>query len=309
LSGQNQHIGTWVLNGIGGEKVVLELRSDQTMILEGLTYQYSIEDGNIVVADDYGIYYYPYTVSNNRLILIYPDGTEVIFERSGKKGSTESAAGTVSSSSGKVPSTDKLTGKWIYRSQEGTLILEFLSDNRLTFNGETTTYRMTEGAIEAQTDYGWQNYPYSLAGNKLNLTFPEGITLTFEKQETMQGSTGLSTNKGGRLWQLKGSLCYWSGSSSSYGEYSSYSRTERLSFDGKGNFMYGTEASFDSNTAMLYSDNPDVERGSYEINGNKVYLHFLSGGVIEVDIYMQQNNGMITELKYGEKLYATSLCE
>ena len=148
--------------------------------------------------------------------------------------------------------------------------------------------------------------------------FPDGTKIPFTKtsvasdqQNTnQQGSNQQGTSQqsagGGATWQLRGTLCSWSGSSNSS---SGYSRTRKLVFDGQGNYQFGSEASFSSGAGIAYGGNPNVETGTYTVGESTVTLRNSSGESYQFKINMRQDNGMITELMYGETLYAKGLCE
>jgi hypothetical protein len=162
-------------------------------------------------------------------------------------------------------------------------------------------------------DYGWIDYPYTLNQGLLTITFPDGTQIPFNKASSsamsQQGMNQQGTNQqggGGSTWQLRGALCSYSGSSNSY---SSYSRTQKIVFDGQGNFQVGSEAGFSSDAGIAYSGNPNVSIGTYSVGENTVTLYYQDGSVYEFKINIRQNNGMITELMYGGTLYATGLCE
>jgi hypothetical protein len=177
------------------------------------------------------------------------------------------------------------------------------------FNGETAQYQLKEGIIQAMGEYGWIDYPYRFDQGKLIITFPEGEQIEFSvASSAVAGTTGSDTQlQGGSLvWQLNGSLCFWAGSS---GSSSSYSRSEKLYFDGKGNFTFGNESSFSGDAGIAYSGNPNVQRGTYRVEQKYVTLQFQSGELIQAEIVMRQDNGRITELMHNRKLYATSLCD
>jgi len=77
------------------------------------------------------------------------------------------------------------------------------------------------------------------------------------------------TEESGATWQLRGTLCSWSGSSNSS---SGYSRTRKLVFDGQGNYQFGSEASFSSGAGIAYGGNPNVETGTYTVGESTVTL-------------------------------------
>jgi hypothetical protein len=204
-----------------------------------------------------------------------------------------------------------LIGTWQCTGNFGTAPLVFESQNHLVFNGDPASYRLVPGAIRVQEDYGPVDYAYTLSGNNLSVTFPDGVQMQCVKvaQGTHRAADGEESAGGavgkGSNWQLRGMLCSWSGSSS-YG--SGYSRTMRVVFDGQGRFRYGSESSFSSGSGQAYGTGGG-NNGTYRISGNKVYLTFSDGSSGVAQVHMQQNNGMITELMFNGTLYATGLCD
>ena len=303
--------GKWKFSGSGVE-MIMQI-NETNLLINGVTYPYKAENNNLLVQEGYSYTAYPYTLSGNQLTLEFPGGTKITFSR--EQGEP--------SASGKLPQSMQrpadaqpaaaqgrsLTGKWVFRSQAGELNLEFLSGSQLVFNGESTQYQLQTGIIQAKGDYGWIDYPYTFSDGKLIITFPDGTKLPFERKTAVQGQpapNSQSQGGGGMVSLLKGSLCYWAGSSSSY---SSYSRTEKIWFDGNGNFTYGREGSFSSEAGMAYSGDPNASQGTYRLDEKFVYLQFRTGETIKVEIALRANNGRITALRYDGKLYAAELCE
>jgi hypothetical protein len=311
LSAQGNLEGNWKYSSPEGE-MVMQFNSNN-MVIDGQSYPYKIEN-NILQVYDGNIYTgYPYSLKGNQLTLVFPDGMEVLFARDsdGNEGPIKLPQGSQKAHVGQTTGEQSasLSGKWIFQGQGGQVVLEFSSGNQLTFNGETTRYQLKEGIIQAMGDYGWIDYPYSFNNGNLIITFPDGTQVPFSRTSsipTNQQSMGDQAQDSDQAWRLQGSLCYWSGSS---GSYSSYSRSEKISFDGRGNFTYGNESSFSGDAGMAYGGNPNAEGGTYRIENNMVYLQFRSGETMEVQVSIRQDNGRITALKYNDKLYAVELCE
>jgi len=313
---QGSLLGKWKYSSPEGE-MIMEINNN-AMLINGQTYSYKNENNILQVFEGNTYTSYPYRLNGNQLTLIFPGGMEVMFTReAGSSGgplklpqSTQKAPGGQSNQS----QSSSLIGRWVFQSQEGQMVLEFLSGNQLKYNGEPNQYQLKPGVIQAMGDYGWIDYPYTLIQNTLTLTTPEGIQIPFTRsssaaspQQSMGGQpSGGQSSGAGPVWQLQGRLCYWSGSSSSY---SSYSRTEILSFDGNGNFSFGEEAGFSSDAGLAHSNNPGAWKGKYRVEKDYVYLRFQNGVENQVKIHMRQNDGRITELMYKNKLYAAALCE
>jgi hypothetical protein len=315
--GQDGLPGSWKYVSQAGE-MTLQINAG-TIVINGQSFQYKPQ-GNVLMINEGSVTTpYPYMLDGNKLTLEFPGGMEVVFIRSNSPGTSlqgqlPQSMSRPSDGMSKGQQIPTLSGKWFFQSQQGQLLLEFISANQLSFNGETTQYQLKEGIIQAMGDSGWIDYPYILNQETLTITFPDGTRFPFVRTLSAAGNQQGMNQQGmnqkqagaGLTWQLKGALCSWSGSSNSY---SSYSRTQKIIFDGQGNFQFGSEGSFSSNSGIAYSGNPNVETGTYSVEESSVTLRFRSGETYQVKINMRQNSGMITELMYNGTLYATELCK
>ena len=305
---QTKLTGNWKYVFAGGE-MTIQITANN-IIIDGISYPYKIENNNLLLLDENRYTSYPYVLSGNQLSLGFPDGSKITFTReTGTEASTDPLSRIMQKSAQARPAESSLIGRWLFQSTEGQIVLEFLSASQLTLNGATTQYQLKEGIIQAMGDYGWEDYPYTLNQDNLVITFPGGIKISFSRTSgSSQPQPGMSNQQagGGASWQLRGTLCSWSGSS---GGVSSYSSSDRINFDGQGNFTFGRESSFSSDAGIAYGNNPNLQRGTYRVEDRSVILIFQSGETYRVNINMRQDNGMITELMYNDKLYATGLCD
>jgi hypothetical protein len=314
--GQGGLLGSWKYVSPGGE-MTMQI-SASTIVINGQSFPYKAQGNVLMINEGTTTTAYPYMLDGNQLTLEFPGGMDIVFTRSTAvippQGQLPQSMSKPSAGTGQGLPASTLSGRWLYQSPQGQLVLEFLSANQLTFNGETTQYQLKEGIIQAMGDYGWIDYPYTLNQGTLTVTFPDGSSLPFIKTSTtaanQQGMNQQGINQQttgvGSTWQLKGALCSWSGSSNSS---SSYSSTQKIVFDGQGNFQYGNESSFSSGAGMAYGGNPNVKTGKYSVGEKTVILYYQDGDKYEFKINMRQNNGMITELMYSGTLFATGLCE
>ncbi len=317
---QQSIVGTWQYESIYGITQIV-FNKDNTVIIDGKTSKYAVEGSNIIIEDAYGSYTYPYQFRNGKLVLTFPGGSQVEFQKTGQNTSTSSSGaytGTPGSGTGaserpsdhQAGNMNSLIGRWEYNSTEGRVVLSFISENTLVYDGEQVYYYLENDAFNVNGDYGIVSYPFTLSGNNLTITFPEGYQLTFKRAQKTAGSQGTGKpgiSKGGNVGQLYGKLCFYSGSSTSY---SSYSRMEYIYFDGNGRFQFWKETSYSSDAGLAYGQDQDPNYiGSYSVNGDVVTMTFDSGHTNILKVYMRQNNGRITELMYKDKLYATGLCE
>jgi len=317
--GQKELLGPWKYVSPNGE-MMMQI-NESTISINNQSFPYKAQGNILMITDGATPTPYPYMLDGNKLTVEFPGGMEILFTRVAPVSSGSTTQGQLpqsmskpSGGTGQGQQASSFSGRWLFQNQQGQLVLEFLSASQLTFNGETTQYQLREGIIQAQGEYGWVDYPYTLNEGILTVTFPDGTQIPFTKtssantsqQGTGQPAINQQAAGGGSAWQLKGSLCSWSGSSNSS---SSYSSTKKIVFDGQGNFQFGSESSFSSNAGIAYSGNPNVETGTYIVAESTVTLRFRSGEAYVAKINMRQNNGTITELMHSGTLYAKGLCE
>lgn len=311
IFGQGGLLGSWKYVSPDGE-MTMQINAN-TIIINSQSFPYKAQGNVLMINEGTTTTPYPYMLDGNHLTLEFPGGMEVVFTRDAAgaplQGQLPQSMSKPSGGKGQEQQASTLSGKWLFQSQQGQLVLEFLSASQLSFNGETTQYQLKEGIIQAMGDYGWIDYPYTLNQGTLTITFPDGTRLPFtmtSSTTTNQPGMNQQTARVGSTWQLKGALCSWSGSSNSS---SGYSRTQKIVFDGQGNYQFGSESSFSSDAGIAYGGNPNVEAGTYSVGETTVTLYAQSGESYQLQVNMRQNNGMITELMYDGTLYATGLCE
>ena len=319
VSAQGGLLGSWKYVSPNGE-MTMQINAS-TISINNQSFPYKAQGNVLMISDGATPTPYPYMLDGDKLTLEFPGGTQISFTRitpaspvTAGQGQLPQSMTRPSAGTGQGQQASPLSGRWLFQNQQGQLVLEFLSASQLSFNGETTQYQLKEGIIQAQGDYGWIDYPYTLNQEILTITFPDGSKYPFTKtvspavsqQGMAQSAPNQQTSGGGSAWQLKGSLCSWSGSSNSS---SSYSRTQKIVFDGQGNFQFGSESSFSSNAGIAYGGNPNVETGTYSVSENTVTLRFRSGETLVVKINMRQDNGTISELMQNGTLFAKGLCD
>ena len=308
--------GLWKYTSPEGE-MTMQI-NENTILINDQSFPYQVRDNTIYINEGYQITPYPYKISGNKLSMVFPGGMNIEFTRSE---SVSSPAQQLPQSMAR-PATDNdmaakksvPSGSWVFSNEQGRLTLEFLSDSELSFNGETTSYKISDGIIQAMGDFSWIDYPYTMNQNILSITFPDGSVIPFtrSKQQSADNANAAppaanqQTTDAGDVWQLQGAVCSWSGSS---GSYSSYSRTQKIVFDGRGNFQLGSESSFSSDAGIAYGGNQNVKRGTYKVRDTLVVLYFQDGTVNVFQVKIRQNSGMITEMMFNGTLYAKGLCE
>jgi hypothetical protein len=202
--------------------------------------------------------------------------------------------------------TNLLYGSW--QSTNGTITS--FTDKAMIIGNFSYRYTINQNNIKLFDGNGnSMSYKFQVDGNTLYLVEQGAGTYMLTKvnaqQPTKRGNAqqGNVNASAGRLY---GTFCSYS--SSGYSGSSSYSTTQRVSFDGRGHYSYGSESSY-SGGGDGYSGGSGGYSGTYTINGNQsVVLTATDGSKYQVQIFFVQDSGEITELKYDGTVYAKSLC-
>ena len=202
-------------------------------------------------------------------------------------------------------SSTSVLGSWVYQvknANETATQLVFEQD-RVLIDGQPFDYTISADTIRI----GQDSYYYTLQGDDLVLTHTDGTSFQFRRTQS-SGSPGVATGGAGSTgneWMLQGNFCTWGGSS---GGGSSYSSTTWAQFDGQGRFTYGSESSFSGDSGLAYGGS-GTKTGTYRIVGDQIQLSFSDGSTDVAYVYNRGSDGRITELYYGNDLYAPELCE
>jgi hypothetical protein len=217
-----------------------------------------------------------------------------------------------------VADSTNIEGQWQCLSgyqgnTAGSGMVSFDKNGQCIIGGQPFTYKLLEGnTLQISTGSATDSYTYKLGKDKLQLSYRDGSTFDCTRQAASSTPDGLLNQSGkgqpqagNNEWQLQGTFCHYSGSSS-YN--SSYSSTSRITFDGRGHWSMGSESSFSSDAGSAYSGGGVDNSGVYRINGRQVIYATNSGEQGVATVNMQQNDGRITEIYVGEDLYSPSLC-
>ena len=218
----------------------------------------------------------------------------------------------------KAAPRDGLTGTW--RSSDGSTVLKILSGTRLLYNGAPFACKIEKSVLYVMDGGEMVPYPYRVAGDRLELLFPEGYRVVFVRADGAgagvspganrpQGDSGRRDgNARGRAENglLQGRYCSYS-SSGGYGS-GSYSSSNWAVFDGRGNFEYGSGGYYSGGGDVYGSEGADG-RGTYEVRGDTIILRYPDGSSERAYVHYRGAGGRITEVKYGSTLYAKQLCD
>jgi hypothetical protein len=196
----------------------------------------------------------------------------------------------------------------------GAAAVSFDSNGQTVMGGQPFSYTLQGNSLQISNGAASDSYTYQLNDNKLTLSYRDGSVFDCNRQASAAGPGGLlqmggsqkqSAQAAGNEWQLNGTFCHYSGSSSLD---SSYSTTSRIYFDGQGRWSMGSESSFSSNAGSGYSGGGVDNSGSYRINGGQVLYTTSAGEQGVARVNMQQRDGRITEIYVGDDLYSPGLC-
>jgi hypothetical protein len=204
-----------------------------------------------------------------------------------------------------------LLGKWRCQTAEGAAHLSFVSQNQLTFNGESSPYELSGNVIRVPGDWGIEEYRYRLEGDQLNIHWPDGSTTRCQRQQSSQPALGAPSAAEGFESHLQGMLCSYSASPDG-----GYSTQHLLFFNGQGRFWYGVETSWDIPETTGISTNWESGEniGDYQVTGISrgaaVYLRFADGQVGTARVYHVYQGTEIREifLEGPDRHYGKGLC-
>lgn len=192
-----------------------------------------------------------------------------------------------------------LLGAWQCHGEEGTITLDFQSENQLRYDGAENSYRVQDDALLIQGLFGDEKYRYVLQGKKLTLTFPDGGVLRCQRPDAlleMPMKQGAHASDGA----LSGRLCQRDESIDEDGN--RYVRLSSLAFDGEGHAVYVREGTTDEAAGAGV-------RGIYEVHGNQVLVRLADGHMVVAEVDRRERDGRITQLKVNGKRWAANQCE
>ncbi len=210
-----------------------------------------------------------------------------------------------------IAQKNKLMGTW--QSSNGTVIS--FTKTQVGINGVNYNYQLLNNIIRTVDEYGEvYDYSFQIKNDLLYLVVPDDGTYILKRysgqhintQVTQNVNNIQNTGGGAGVSKVYGTFCSYS--SSGYSGSSSYSTTNRVSFDGRGNFVYGSESSYSGN-GDAYSGGSGGEKGTYRIQNGQLILIFSDGSQYAVEIYNRNGAGEITGLRYDGTIYAKSLCD
>ncbi|NOZ46906.1 MAG: hypothetical protein GXO79_09000 [Chlorobi bacterium] len=173
----NKLIGSWLYTSQQGN-ISLIFKSENILIYDGSQAYYSLQQGVIIVQDEYGNAYYPYTLENNKLNITFPEGYMLTFIKN-------------NASNVKRPSTEKtnnnenynylLSGKLCHWSGSSNYSSSYSNSLWAYFDGKGNFSYGSESSFSSGTgiaygdDNSGENHgTYDVKGNIIILHFSDG---------------------------------------------------------------------------------------------------------------------------------------
>ncbi len=196
-----------------------------------------------------------------------------------------------------------LLGNWQCQTPQGAATLAFSGNGQLVYNGDTTQYVVQGNVITALVDGFPQQYRYQVTGDALAIANPDGTRTNCRRGGAAGGMAQGGAPAGAANGALQGTMCGWSGNAN-------YSRTTRVTFDGRGRFGTGSESSFNNRHGSGYGSGGG-DGGSYMVTsvqvGAPIRVRWANGEDDQATVH-HVINGRITEIRYGKQVLGHAMC-
>ena len=267
---QQKIYGIWQ-NSQFGYQMTLMLNPDGNGEFDGEPIKFVTQSTKLSITVASTTTDYVYTLQGNSLTLSGGDlDGQVTFTRSGSP-SPVAAAPADPVSPAYSNTTSKLIGLW---SGNGEMI-EFRSDGKCVYLGNTLSYQISQGHIILSTGQGNATFGYNVNASQLTLT-ANGQQVVYNK---VNGATSsLISNNGGTTkeipMELVGQWCYMNMNTNSQ-----TSRCVVLNADGT--YTYSSESSRSVNTDTFSGGTASqgADRGTWYVQGDRIYYNSQNSGL------------------------------
>lgn len=266
--------GIWQ-NSDFGYQMTLMLNADGSGEFDGETIRYTLQGNrlNMLMAGE--SISYIYSVNGNTLNLSDGDlDAPIVFRKNGGSEPTTNSATTQATprppADPPAPTaSSSLLGIWSGNGES----IEFKNNGQCVYLGNTFGYQTTASEITLTARDGSVAFGYSIQGNQLIITGPNG-KVTYTK-----GANNTATPSGGKgvAMELVGKWCWVNVTSTNTGG-SSSSRCITLNADGT--YIYETERSMSVNTDAYYggTNSQGSDSGTWYVQGDRIYYNSQSTG-------------------------------
>jgi hypothetical protein len=270
---QGKLYGIWQ-NTQFGYQMTLMLNADGTGEFDGEVIRFTNQGTKLSLMQNGQTTNYSYTLQENSLTLSGGDlDQSITFTRNGAQ--VQSPV-TLAETEVKTPHTSSgdadLIGIWSGNGES----IEFKTDGRCVYMGNTFSYQRSQGHITLATSQGNVMFAYSITGNQLNLT-ANGKQFTYERGASTASSVA-GNSKGGQVAQeLVGKWCWTNVNSTNTGGSSS---SECIALNANGTYEYASERSMDANTSTFYAGTASqaADQGTWWVEGDKIFYNSQTRG-------------------------------
>jgi hypothetical protein len=181
-----------------------------------------------------------------------------------------------------------LRGSWQRHTYREKWVLAFDSDTRMRFDFQPATYTIDSGQIRIESADGEVTYGYSLGGDRLLISLPDGSGAVYERE-----------NPGTAERRLDGS--YYTISDSEPGSFLTFSQGRYFSY--RDRLIRATERDAEEPSVEQRPSGIFEPDGVYRVEGAFIILVFNDGEVAEASVREYDPDGNITGILYGERFF------
>ncbi len=175
-----------------------------------------------------------------------------------------------------------LRGKWEWHDFDDVQTFNFQSDSLLVYNRKPGTYTINDNTLKIQTLKESVILPFTLNGNRLNVTSTEGKVLTFNKEENGEAEQYLVNTF-----------------------YSADDINAEFIFQQNGAFWFYPPVTTDDtkNTTTLSPTSNNTKTGVYRVEQNLIHLTFDDGTINVAFIHNIGGDNMVDQIIYNNQNY------
>ncbi len=270
---QQKIFGTWQ-NSQFGYQMTLMLNPDGTGEFDGEPIKFLTQATTLSIIVAITTTDYSYNLQGNSLTLSGGDlDGQVTFTRSGSPSPQDASMAkppTDPVSPSYSNTASNLLGLW---SGNGEMI-EFRSDGKCVYLGNTFTYQISQGHIILTTGQGNATFAYSVNNSQLTLT-ANGQKVVYNKADggASPGAYNNAFAAGDIPMELVGQWCYMN-----MGTNSQSSRCVVLNADGTYTFSSESSRSVNTDAFSGGTASQDADRGTWYVQGDRIYYNSQTTG-------------------------------
>lgn len=196
-------LGSWVYQSPQGY-MNLQFNSTSQLTLDGDPAYYQIQGNNLIVTAEGETMSYPYSLQNNQLLVTFPDGTQLMFVRSGTPSSTGAGTSSVAPAAAGGKVFQELVGRWKDIRSSGHTIIELFANGQFSYYSDYAASNSNAG----ETNWGYGNSSGTRGTWQARGTAQQGV-IYYQSEDGSQDTLDyrFQVEKGQVFWRE----CYFEG--------------------------------------------------------------------------------------------------